>query len=180
MERKIFIGIIIVFVVSFSLWYILINYANEIELKKVSQELVVINAKLNNARHAQIDYANIQEKFEKDQERLQKERTRFVGKEELSDVTFRLKKFAQKYNLKLMDFAPELENYFAASPDDKIVALPIEIGVHGAYLDVGKFIENWHTLPFYLIPEEIEIKRENDKSNVLVASVTAALYTWND
>lgn len=180
MERKIFIGLVILFVASFSLWYVMVNYANEKELEKVDQELVVINAKLNSARHAQIDYANIQEKFEEDQKRLQKERTRFVGKGELSDVTYRLKAFAQKYNLKLMDFAPELENYFAASPDDKIVALPIQIGVHGAYMDVGKFIENWHTLPFYLIPEEIKIERENDKSNVLIATVTAALYTWNE
>lgn len=180
MERKIFIGIVVVFVASFSLWYTMINYANETKLKKVEQELQVINAKLNHARHAQIDYANVQDKFEKDQERLQRERTRFVSKEELSDVTNQLKTFAQKYNLKLMDFSPELENYFAASPDDKIVALPIDIGVHGAYLDVGKFIENWHALPFYLIPEEIKIERENEKSNVLIASITAALYTWND
>lgn len=180
MERKIFIALVVLLIAGFTSWYVFIYYANVNELKLIEQKLVMTNTKLDNARHAQIDYANVQKRYETDQKRLEEERTRFVGKAELSDVTYRLKDFAKSYKLQLMDFSPVLENYFAASPDDKIVALPIQIGVHGAYMDIGKFVENWHKLPFYLIPEELKIERENPESNVLVANITAALYTWNE
>lgn len=180
MERKIFIALISVLVFGYTCWYILIDYANKSELKTVEQELTVITEKVNHARHAQMDYENIQRKYEADQERLVQERTRFVGRNELSEVTRQLQRFAKTYNLKLMDFSPVLETYFAANPEDKIVSLPIEISVHGTYLDAGKFIENWHQLAFYLIPEEIKIERVDADENQLDVTVMASLYTWNE
>ena len=180
MERKIFIGLLSLVVVLFVSWYIFIDYANTNELKKINQEMAIIKAKLQNARHAQADYTNIQKKYEEDQKRLIQERTRFVSKNELSDVTHKLKKFAGQYNLKLMDFSPALATYFATDPNDKIVSLPIEISVYGGYLDAGKFMEDWYKLPFYLIPEEINIERVEPEGNELVTTFTASLYTWNE
>ena len=99
---------------------------------------------------------------------------------QIRETAAELQRFAKTYNLKLMDFSPVLETYFAANPEDKIVSLPIEISVHGTYLDAGKFIENWHQLAFYLIPEEIKIERVDADENQLDVTVMASLYTWNE
>jgi len=180
LERKIFIVLISLLVLAYTGWYIIVDYSNTSKLKLVDRELAAITKKLNHARHAQNDYANIQKKYESDQKRLIQERTRFVGKDELSEVTRQLQKFAKDFNLKLMDFSPILETYFAANPEDKIISLPIEIAVHGGYLDAGLFVENWHKLSFYLIPEEIEIERIDPDDNQLDVMITASLYTWNE
>ncbi len=180
MERKIFVGLFALFILSTAAWYIFIDTANSRALKKINQDVDIISAKVKNARHAQMDYSNVQKKYEEDQKRLIQERTRFVNKNDLSDVTYRLQKFAADYQLKLMDFSPELQAYFAASPEDKIVPLPIVISVNGGYLDTGKFLENWYQLPFYLIPEEITIERIEEGGNELKSTTTASLYTWNE
>ena len=104
----------------------------------------------------------------------------YRNKRELYAVKKRLKKVASNYKLVLLCFSPAIEAYFSSSPEDRIVKLPLEITVNGNYLDIGRFLENWHRLPFYLISEEIELKRVEENGNILGATITASLYTWNE
>ena len=82
--------------------------------------------------------------------------------------------------MRLMDFSPAFDSYFSNSKYDRIIALPIELGVEGKYLDVGRFIENWDQLPFYLVADELSIERTEYDPRVLKAQVKSLLYTWNE
>jgi len=180
LEKKVFIGITILIFLSYLGWSIMIDSTQQEKLRQVEEQLNDISLKLNRARNAQINLGKIQDKYNQDQKKLAQERTRFVSKNDLSIVTAKLKRFAAAYKLELMDFAPGLDSYFSANPNDKIISLPIDISVNGRYLDIGKFLENWHKLPFYLIAENISIERVEKDSNTLKATVSASLYTWNE
>jgi len=177
MEKKVFIGLSIIIVSGLALWYLLIYQEQE---KNVEQ--VVIHSeqnleKLKSAQQAQINIRKIEEKFKAEQSNLNRERTRFIYKDELPKVTTELNDFANEYNLKLMDFTSSFEIYFQDPGEKKIISLPIIVTVHGRYIDIGKFIENWHNLSFYLIADQISIERIEENSNLLEAKITAKLYT---
>ncbi len=180
MEKKIFLSLMLLVIVGYAAWYVFVDMRQQDELNKTELKLKAISTKLNKARSAQLNLTSIEKRFEEEQKRLIQERTRFLNKNELSVVTETLKKMASRYKLKLLDFSPGLDSYFGTNPDDKIVALPIDIVVEGYYLDVGKFLEHWQDLPFYMLPNGLELKRANKNENVLHATINGALYTWNE
>ncbi len=180
MEKKIFLGLTIFIILGYFGWYLFVDSVQQRELQLAETELNTIAAKLNKARSAQMNLQSIQKKYEEDQKRLIRERTRFLNKNELSIVTKKLKFFSSKYKIKLLDFSPGLDSYFGVSPEEKIVSLPIDIMVEGYYLNIGKFLEHWKDLPFYMIPNGVELKRADPDDNMLHAIISASLYTWNE
>ncbi len=180
MEKKIFLGLTIFIILGYFGWYILVDSVQQDELRQAETQLNAISVKLNKARSAQMNLKSIQKKYEEDQKKLIRERTRFLNKNELSVVTRKLKRFSTKFKIKLLDFSPGLDSYFGVSPEDKIVSLPIDIMVEGYYLNIGKFLEHWNDLPFYMIPNGVELKRAEPDGNILHATISASLYTWNE
>lgn len=180
MEKRIFVGLSSVLAVGLLLWYLLIYQAQVSHAETIETEMQTILTKVNNARHAQLNMEEIERKFKQQQNSLNRERTRFIDKKEISSVTVTMNEFSKKYKLKMMDFTSAFDTYFAETEENKIVPLTLVITVHGRYMDIGSFAENWHTLPFYIIAEEIAISRFEEKKNMLEAQITAKLYTWNN
>ncbi len=179
MERRIFLGLLLFLLVGSITWYIFSYQEQLLETQQAETKLQQILTKVRSARLAQSNMKTIEGQFKNQQINLEKERTRFMNKSDISNVTEKLKKFAVEYKVKLMDFAPRFEEYFTENPNMKIIDLPLEITVHGRYADIGRFIENFNQLPFYLIADELTIERVEEESNELKAQIITKLYTWN-
>jgi len=180
MEKKLFIILSSLLAAGFLSWSIFINSGQEADLAKLEKELQVSSRKVQSARHAKSNLDRMRTQYQKEKKNLAEEQDRFINKNELYDAAQQLKQFAAKYNLILMDFAPVLDTYFSDMTTGKIVTLPINIALHGNYLDIGRFIENWPELPFYLIADEIALKRVDEKENTLRVDIKSKLYAWNE
>jgi len=179
-ERKIFITLFLLVTAGLVYWYFFVDYKQTQEIEQLNKALGVIIEKVENAKLAKDNIAKLEAEYKIEQKKLLLEKERFVNRNDLSVVTKTLKEYSEQNHLKLMDFAPAFASYFADSTTDKVVTLPIELSVQGKYFDIGRFIEGWEKLPFYLIARELIIERAEPKSNILNAKINAVLYTWNE
>jgi len=180
MEKKLFIGLAVFLAAGFLLWSILLDSPQEAELEKISAQLDESTRKVQIARHAKSNLNRMRSRYQTEKQLLAREQDRFINKDELSKVATKLKSFAGSFNLKLMDFAPVLDTYFSDMNTGRIITLPINVALHGNYLQIGKFVEDWPQLPFYLIADEIEVKRVEANQNLLRADIKSKLYAWNE
>jgi len=180
MQKKIFIIQLAALILIGLGWYFLWFERQEKRLLTEQTKLDQVSDKLKNARNANINIRHIEEKFKEQQARLDQEKSKFIRKDQLSQVTSSMNTFASQYDVRLMDFTSTDENFILSGQTSKVIALPIMITVHGDYLQIGRYIENWPTLPFYVIPDMITIKRIQEGQNLLEAQISARLYTWND
>jgi len=160
-------------------WFIFFYYPESIEINKIELRIKAMHKELASANQANVDLENIENKLLKERKRLEEVRSKFVEKDDLTSVSKKMEDFAKKNNLRMIDFAPVFEDYFADTSKTVIKELPLAITVRGRYLDIGRFVENWENLPFYLRAEEISIQRFTDSSNDLKATISSKLYSWN-
>ncbi len=180
MEKRLFILLSILLGVGFLLWYTIVDRSQQNELQSLNRQLEVLSGKVRKARMAQMNMKIMEKKFEAEKRKLEHVKTRFISRNDLTEVTDTLKVFSKKYHLELMDFAPAFDEYFSDTKEKKISTLPISITVEGSYLRIGRFLENWPKLPFYLVAEEVTLERTEKQSNTLSAQINASLYTWNE
>ncbi len=177
-KKRFFIKIISVIFLIFVWYYFLylpqINTISQLEVK-----LLEYDNKVEVARNAKINILNMRSRYQVEQQRLETEQAKFIKKQDLGKVTRQLQQLAQKFNLKLVDFSPEFRDYFDKQ-DEKIIPLPLSITLIGRFLAIGKFIEEWEKLPFYLIPESLILERLDKNGIEIQAVIEAQLYTWND
>lgn len=162
-----------------SVWFIFFYYPKSVEINQIKSRIKEIQNELVSASRANVDLENVEKKLLNEKSKLEEVKARFVEKDELASVSKKLGDFAKDYNLKLTDFAPVFDDYFADTSKTVIKALPLAITVTGAYLDIGRFIENWENLPFYLEADEISVQRITPVSNNLEATISSKLYSWN-
>ena len=162
-----------------SVWFIFFYYPKSVEINQIKSRIKEIQNELVSASRANVDLENVEKKLLNEKSKLEEVKARFVEKDELASVSKKLGDFAKDYNLKLTDFAPVFDDYFADTSKTVIKALPLAITVTGAYLDIGRFIENWENLPFYLEADEISVQRITPVSNNLEATISSKLYAWN-
>lgn len=179
MSKKKFYTLLVAYVILFFAWYMFIYLPQVQKLEEVNVKLNEVSQQVSMARNAQINLNNIKKHFNKEQLRLQEEKAKFVKRDQLGKVTKELRNLAKKYNLKLVDFSPGLKDYFAAT-GEAIVPLPLSITFVGRFISIGKFIEEWKSLPFYLIPEEMTMERLDKNGYDIQAVIEAKLYTWNE
>lgn len=160
-------------------WFVFLYYPKSVEIGKIKLKIKEMRTDLASASQANVDIENIENKFLEEQKSLEEIRSRFVEKDDLATVSKKIEDFARKYNLRMTDFAPVFEDYFADTSQTVIKELPLAITVRGKYLDIGQFIENWKNLPLYLEPKEIMIQRVTPFSNDLKATISSQLYSWN-
>ncbi|MBD3223584.1 MAG: type 4a pilus biogenesis protein PilO [Caldithrix sp.] len=169
------IGMLILVIVG---WYLILHRPMQKEINKTQVKIDNLLEKLQKARKAQINLKVAKTRYEQGQQDLRRARERFISKEELSIVTKDLDKHAKKYRLDMANFSPRLSSYFKESSNEKVSTLPVEMEVMGDYLNIGRFIESWEELPFYITHEEISIEYM-EKEKTLKAVILANLYTIN-
>ncbi|RLD13014.1 hypothetical protein DRI50_08010 [candidate division KSB1 bacterium] len=179
MSKKRFYTIFSVYILLLFSWYMFIYLPQVQALNEVNTKLNEISQQVAMARRAQINLKNIKARFQKEQQRLQEEKNRFIRKNDLGKVTQTLRTTANKYDLKLTDFSPGFKEYFDAQKNS-IVPLSLSISFIGRYIQIGKFIESWGELPFYLIPEELTLQKLDNNGYDIQAVIEAKLYTWNE
>jgi len=161
------------------IWYFAFYSPQNKELHELEDNVNLTFAKLKSAKKAQLDLNSIQQRLTEEQLDLENVRSRFLKKNQLEKATAQLEKMARQHDLKLTEFSPILENYLASSEQNQeIRGYPLVITVEGRYINIGKFIDNWERLPFYMTPEEIKLKRKEEGSNELQAMVSGILYAF--
>lgn len=179
LRRKFSIVLSILLLAVLILWFVFLYYPQSIEINQVKSRIKEIRNNLASASQATVDIENIEKKLQMEKNKLEDVKGRFVNKDDLAKVSKQIGDFAKNYNLKLTDFAPVFEDYFADTSNTDIKELPLAISVSGKYLDIGRFIENWEKLPFYLEAKQISIQRISPVSNILEATISSKLYSWN-
>ncbi len=178
--KKLFFILATLFTASVVLWYVFLYRPNSQRIQVLDSQLKQTFAQLKSANHAKVDMKNIELRLEKEKKNLENLKKRFVDKNNLTEVTITMKHFASRYGLELVDFAPVLENYFSQNPKSRVLPLPLAITIKGDYIQMGRFIEDWQKLPFFIIPEEIVVEKPDENKNDLQAVVTGKLYCWNN
>ena len=177
-KKRFFIKILVVISLIF-IWYYFIYVPQLNTLSKLETSLLEYGNKVHMAQNAKVNLINIRKRYQIVQNRLEEERAKFVRKKDLGTVTKTLQKLAREYNLKLVDFSPGFRDYFEKQ-NEQIIPLPLSITLVGRYLAIGKFIEAWMNLPFYLIPESIILEKLDKNGYDIQAVIEAKLYTWNE
>lgn len=177
-SKHYFLILIFVFVAVVAAFQILIynpKIDDRDQLKTTIKETV---NKFKKAKLAEKDLVNIQAKLANQEEKLELIKSKFIHKTELSDISRRMKQATSNHNLKLIDFTPAFQNYFSDTSKAPIKLLPFSITVSGKYLNIGRYIESWNDLEFYIISDNISVKKKNSKSNIVEADITGRLYAW--
>lgn len=176
-EKRIFVIYAMALICSVVLWYVFLYQPRLVQSHKLELQVNEIISELNTANHASVDIRNIEDRLAEEEESLKLIKKRFIDRDDLSRATKVIQSLARQYNLQLTDFAPVMGNYFADTTGAKINPLLLTITVSGSYINIGKFIEDWESLPLYMAAEEIAIKKQKSNSNILTATIGGTLYT---
>lgn len=175
-----FLILLMLQIVAFSLWYVFLYQPGAVQLSQLQRQVEEARTQVKNANHAQVDLSNIQKRLENEKQEVIALKKRFADRNNLSEVTIAMQNEARRFHLELTDFAPVLETYFADTTTSEVKALPLAITVSGSYINIGRYIESWGSLPFYVVPEEIVVEKVDENSNELQAVVTGKLYCWKN
>lgn len=178
LNRNIFIVIILCCFLLISGFFVFIYNPKEEEQQNIKQALIETESKFHAATRAVNDLEKINILLAEQQESVNQTNSRFIRNEELSTVTVNIRNVTRVNNLKLVDFTPLFKNYFADTSTAAIKALPFSITVKGRFLDVGKFIDSWENLDFYMVPDEIFVQKPSNRSSEIEANITGRLYAW--
>ncbi|HFE63208.1 hypothetical protein B1H10_02030 [candidate division KSB1 bacterium 4484_188] len=176
---KFFFIIVFLILVITAAWYFVLYRPIQMEEEKVKAQIETITEKLKDAQFAQRDLRAIDQRLAESKTELEEIKAHIVDRDNLAQVMERLQQVSEKFDLEFEDFSPVLESYFQAAGNNRIKPIPIVVTVKGRYLNIGKFIEYWQKLDFYLKEQEAIIEKLNPKSNELTANITCILYTWN-
>ena len=174
--QRLFIIFLVSFIALGVLWFSFIYSPLQIDETNAKIRFEEVSSKLKYARR---DLGMIENRLDKKKEALADVKTRIVDRKNLSNITEALRNRAQDFKLEITDFTPVLENYFETTGNSQVKPLPLVITVSGRYLQIGKFIESWDNLNFYLTVHEIIVEKLDVHSNELTATITCNLYTWN-
>lgn len=178
--QRIFLIVVTSMVVLLVGWYIFIYQPLKLDISQKQRQLSELNVKINSARRASADLTHIEQRLKQARAELDALKERIVYRRDISEVTKKLSALAVKYNVEITDFSPALDSYFEEKGNEKIKPLPIALTVVGRYLEIGRFVEHFDDLDFFLVPREIVIEKTEAESNDLMATVTSTLYTWNE
>jgi len=178
LTRNIFIGLLSFCIVALITFYLFIYTPQEQEKTDINSELQATLNKFNKAKFAMTELNKIQAELVNQEEELNRFNSRFIARSQLTRITIKIRNFTAKYNLKLVDFTPLFNIYFADTSRAPIRALPFSVTVEGKFLDIGKYLENWERQDFFMIPDEIFVKELPARTNVLEANITGRLYAW--
>ncbi len=179
MTRKKFSLKIASIILYLAVWYNFV-YLNQVDrINHLDLQLAEMRNKVNMASSAKTNLEKVRSKFKLEQDRLDEERAKFVQRKDLGKVTLKIQSLARKYDLKLVDFSPGFKDYFTQK-EEKIIPLPLTITLVGRYIKIGKFVEEWEHLPFYLVPQAIIMERLDKNGYDVQAVIDSKLYTWND
>lgn len=169
----------LLFVVAGVLWYVFVYQPLTLEASQLRLKLNAADNKLNNAQKAKQDLSGVEIRLKESQAELQNVKQKILDRDELGMVANELRSSARKFNIRINDFTPVLSAYFASTGNAKVKPLPIEITVTGRYLNIGRFIDNLKKMQFFLIPENIQMKKAGRYSNDIETKISCSLYTWN-
>ena len=176
--RNIFIGLLSFCLAALIAFYLFIYIPQEQEKTDINSELQATLKKFDKARFAMTELNKIQAELVNQEEELNRFNARFIDRSQLTRITIKIRNFTQKYNLKLVDFTPLFNIYFADTSRAPIKALPFSVTVEGKFLDIGRYLENWERQDFFMIPDEIFVNELSSRTNVLKANITGRLYAW--
>ena len=178
LNRNIFIGLLSFCITALLVFYLFIYTPQEQKKTDINFELQATLKKFNKAKFAMTELNKIQAELVNQEKELNRFNARFIDRSQLTRITIKIRNFTQTYGLKLVDFTPLFNIYFADTSRVPIKALPFSITVEGKFLDIGEYLENWERQDFYMIPDEIFVKELSARTNVLEANITGRLYAW--
>ena len=175
-------NVFIILLVGFILSTIAYNYGFYIPIEEeqaaIEKQLRQTINKFNTASHAKQDLEHIREMLVDEKEVLSNIQSKFIKKSDLSSITFQMRDKTREHRLSLIDFTPVFKYYLADTSKFPVKPLPFSITVSGNFLDIGKFLESWENLDFYIIPDEVHLAKLNSKTNKLEAIIIGRFYAW--
>ena len=172
--------ILLSLVVGTVLWYVFIYVPLSGEINTSKILLAGLNQKLKSVRQAESELKNVEDRLTNVKNDLEVVKAHFVHRKNLADIMGKVRSVSDNFDLDIIDFSPVIDSFFNNNQNGIIKILPIAVTVKGRYIQIGKFVENFDKLDFYLTPQKIIIEKKNVESNDLTATITCNLYTWND
>ncbi|RMH65716.1 MAG: hypothetical protein D6677_01805 [Calditrichaeota bacterium] len=181
MTAKRLFFILILFFVLASVAEVVFYYQPSLEKRQQSrQKLSAQKKKYFNASHARKDIDRQRQLYQKHHQKLDSVKQRFINRDALSEITQKIKRQAETYHLELVDFTPIFKVYFADTSTKAVKPLPFSMVLSGHFLDVGKFLDTWPEMSFYITAHQLFMDKAESKSNRVEAEITGMLYAWRE
>jgi len=101
---------------------------------------------------------------------------RIPSKNRLLELTRQLERQAGRFNVTVDRIVPTKEALFTAGPAEPVTRVPIQMWLEGEFLNIGKFLESFETMPFLLHAGEVQISTEDENYPSLDVFLTAYVY----
>ena len=185
-QRNLFIGIVLLVAVSFSVWYFI--YFNGLK-----NSLDNMSSKYDQLKNEKSKYTQIKNKFpsiEKEWKELKNELTTLVNKipkdNQFDNVTKMLFSLMEQNKLAVDNFNPSL-----APLDEKQIIIPetqetilvekypIDVELRGNFIDFGNFLDQLAFTNYYLTISNIQISQSTGTEGEQKISFISYIYTKN-
>ncbi len=178
--QRVFLILTLLLITGSVCGYLFLYKPITIDLESKKTEYLDLNSRLKNAQQAKVSMQGITTRLQQAEDRLKETKSHFIRRTQLSEVTTALTRLAKKHNVRVKDFSPVLDTYFDDNGPQQIRPLTTFIIVTGSFLNVGRFIENWSDLEFYMVPDKVIFEKLDPASNDLTVTITTRLFTWNE
>jgi len=148
------------------------------QINSLKSQLNMTTDKFKNATHAKNDVKHVQKILKESEKKLESIKGHFIRRDELRSVTQKLKEQTKKFDLSFDEFTPIFTAYIENKFKGQVKALPFSISVSGNYFKIGKFLDSWQRLPFYMFSDEIYLLKRNRHGDVITANISGRLYAW--
>ncbi len=177
--KNLFILLSVFIIVSTAGFVMAIMSPKMAKIDKLETDLKVTTDKFQNATNAKNDVEHVRGRLKETELELATIKAHFIERKQLREVTEKIKTQTKKYSLSFDEFTPIFKAYSQNQSNGNVKALPFSIAVSGSYIMIGKFLDSWSELPFYMYPDELYLSQGNGRSNVLKANISGRLYVWS-
>jgi Tfp pilus assembly protein PilO len=151
-----------------SAWILVVVPERE-RARNAARELAQLDAQILSAEQAMRTLVSIEREISEGKERLQRLQGRILGSRNLQRILIVLSRNAEELGVKIVSMRPLRER--APSNSVPTRQFPVEMELHGRFLDLGRYLEGLRTAPLLLTVEGVRLTRAGADSRLALRMV---------
>jgi len=142
--------------------------------RRLAQDLAKLETQARGAERAVEAIGATEREVREGQERLRWVQERILGAKNLGRILTALSRETRMLGVRIVSMRPLAER--AASGDVPTRQLPVELEIHGRFLDLGRYLEGLQTAPFLFTVERVQVTRADKEGSRLAMRMVAVAH----
>lgn len=154
-----------------SAWILVVAPERE-RARRAGREVAQLDAQVVSAERAMGTLVSTEREIREGKERLQRLQGRILGTRNLRRILIILSRNTHELGVKLVSMRPLRERSAANNVPTR--QFPVELELHGRFLDLGRYLEGLRTAPLLVTVEGIRLTRADTGSGLALRMVAVA------